>query len=427
MERVTVNSMLQETLHFTGHTGDSDPPLETYRSSDSVYQGPVGLLEFVLHNKARYKSLLNCTGEKPQMVLDIMQKALDLPDVREETRRAIPHAMMRLCRESGVFNATGSKLHGGTPRCLRQQSQADDLIRNFTREGILWNYLHHPNVLPFYGIFKLERKLGYVCVISPWMSKGNLNDYYNAANPDVARFSLIMDTLEDLRYLHSKRITHGDLKPANILISLSGTAVLADFGLSSVLDAEIPRWTSVATMDGIILSQPTFASDIYSVASVTYKVLAGKIPYHELSRGATVIAQVLRGKNPKRPPQHLESELTPEIWVIMEGCWSRIHNQRPTVEAVIKALSEIRHSDLTQKRLAAQALDNCKPQDHYQELPPETFRLAVRGCDIGFCHAEINLLLELNGFSGLEALTTSLKTTQQAELLGALNVSHLHS
>lgn len=64
---------------------------------------------------------------------------------------------------------------------------------------------------------------------------------------------------------------------------------LADFGLSSVVDADVLRWTSLKSMthvggtvrwtapevieaDG--LPQPSFESDLYSLASVMFEVSA---------------------------------------------------------------------------------------------------------------------------------------------------------
>lgn len=76
---------------------------------------------------------------------------------------------------------------------------------------------------------------------------------------------------------------------ANILISGAGSACLADFGLSSIVDSEILRWTSLKSMTRIggtvrwqapeVMdgtgngSRPTFSADVYSVASVMYEVL----------------------------------------------------------------------------------------------------------------------------------------------------------
>jgi serine/threonine protein kinase len=77
---------------------------------------------------------------------------------------------------------------------------------------------------------------------------------------------------------------------ANILISSTGHVRLADFGISSVVDADVLRWTSLPTItrpggtirwmapeligveDDSDTVRPTFASDVYSFASVAYEV-----------------------------------------------------------------------------------------------------------------------------------------------------------
>lgn len=75
----------------------------------------------------------------------------------------------------------------------------------------------------------------------------------------------------------------------NILINADGSACLADFGLSSVMDAEVLGWTSLTTITQIggtvrwmapemieaaenCILRPTFESDIYSLASVMFEV-----------------------------------------------------------------------------------------------------------------------------------------------------------
>ncbi len=96
-------------------------------------------------------------------------------------------------------------------------------------EAIMWSHLSHPNLLPFYGIYHPHERLGSVCLVSPWMQNGNINDYLKV-HPDVPRLHLVCtcaailqlflfllsikvhDTLAGLDYLHQKSIVHGDLK-----------------------------------------------------------------------------------------------------------------------------------------------------------------------------------------------------------------------
>jgi serine/threonine protein kinase len=62
-------------------------------------------------------------------------------------------------------------LLGLTYLCVTCASQ------EFCREAVLWRQLHHPNVLPFYGVCHWEDDLSRICLVSPWMSNGNILRY----------------------------------------------------------------------------------------------------------------------------------------------------------------------------------------------------------------------------------------------------------
>lgn len=63
------------------------------------------------------------------------------------------------------------------------------MVRNhqiFAKEAILWGQLHHPNILPFYGIYYLDENRKQICLVSPWMTNGNLSMFLKK-NPLAAR------------------------------------------------------------------------------------------------------------------------------------------------------------------------------------------------------------------------------------------------
>ncbi|KAF8996209.1 kinase-like domain-containing protein [Cyathus striatus] len=150
---------------------------------------------------------------------------------------------------AGHFGEIWKGSFQGHAVCLKvvkvyQRSRIDDLLKAFSKEGIIWGHLCHENVLPFYGIYHLSDACGRICLTSPWMESGNVTEHLKR-NPDANRIHLVLDAIEGISYLHDSGVIHGDLKGANILISPRGRACLADFGLSTVVDAEIVRWTSL--------------------------------------------------------------------------------------------------------------------------------------------------------------------------------------
>ncbi|KXN93313.1 Mitogen-activated protein kinase kinase kinase 2 [Leucoagaricus sp. SymC.cos] len=216
----------------------------------------------------------------------------------------------------------------------------------FLREAVVWSHLVHPNVLPFYGIVQSDG-MGSFGLVSPWMQNGNLSAYLNEF-PKTPRLPLVHDVLAGLNYLHDHEVVHGDLKGVNVLIDIDGMARLADFGLSTLIDplgtvstAQGPRgtirWMAPEVLEGKVV-RPCPSSDIYSVASVMYEILTGRIPFSNLPRPESVMWKVMQGVKPDKPDKSKAPELSDDVWKVMLKCWNYLPADRPPVAQVIAGL-----------------------------------------------------------------------------------------
>jgi serine/threonine protein kinase/tetratricopeptide (TPR) repeat protein len=100
---------------------------------------------------------------------------------------------------------------------------------------------------------------------------------------------------------HGKGIAHGDLKPANIMLSRSGDVKICDFGLARdfIEDAQTPIFDTTV-MEEPIAGTPAYMSpevlqgqradgrsDIFALGIVFYEMLAGRHPFLGPTKSAT--------------------------------------------------------------------------------------------------------------------------------------------
>ncbi|KAJ7289148.1 kinase-like domain-containing protein, partial [Mycena rebaudengoi] len=331
-------------------------------------------LLLLLRDPESYKKFLSYRGADAQHLLDHLQDLLDL-DSFVVAKPLIFKALLRLSRASGLhprcFALSGlqkdsQQVTGGAfgdiwkglvhGQCVSikimrvfQDSDVEAVQKEFSREALIWRQLCHPNVLPFFGLYYLENRL---CLVSPWMENGNIMKFLKSTNPsNEGRLSLILDVALGLQYLHGKHVVHGDLKGLNILLTPSGRACIADFGVSSVANTITVQFThSTANVKGGTaryqapeLFQESsagnhFGSDVYAFACVCYEIMTGKVPFHQLPNDMAVIMKVAQGIRPLRPLSCSGTTALDSLWELMQTCWDGKTEMRPEAPQIVQRL-----------------------------------------------------------------------------------------
>ena len=147
--------------------------------------------------------------------------------------------------------------------------------------------LKHRHIIPVIDVFEENGTAYYVM---EHVGGGSLADKVRGgALPESVAVRYIRQVAAALDFVHSKRMMHLDVKPANILLSDDDKAVLIDFGLAKQYDDDGQQTSStpVGISHGYApieqykrggVSQFSPATDIYSLGATLFKLVTGVTP-----------------------------------------------------------------------------------------------------------------------------------------------------
>ena len=199
-------------------------------------------------------------------------------------------------------------------------------VERFQREIRTQARLQHPHILPLFDSGSAAGRLFYSM---PYVEAGSLRDRLRRVGrlELPAAVHLAIEVASALAYAHAAGVIHRDLKPENIMLSPTGEAILADFGIAYALEeseGELGPDSDPAgrlTETGVTVGTPTYmspeqaagdeiltgASDQYALAAMVYEALTGQPPFTGpnaraiLARKLTTIPPSLRSLRPDVP------------------------------------------------------------------------------------------------------------------------------
>ncbi|KZV97228.1 kinase-like protein [Exidia glandulosa HHB12029] len=226
------------------------------------------------------------------------------------------------------------------------------------REVSAWRRLRHPRLLELLGTatFGTQQVL-----VSPYIRNGNMLQYLKRF-PDADRLRLIMQTVEGIVYLHDDvGYVHGDIKCENVLISDSGDALLADFGLSiriSKTKDEEKTCTDIRTRSTVRFAAPeilmevgdrskTIETDVYAVGGLIYQTYVGAPPWVDIPQMQMFYDVCVTGRIPDRPGKHaIERGLDDPLWSVCTWCWEMDAPHRPQIQLISHALAMLKKAGM---------------------------------------------------------------------------------
>lgn len=156
------------------------------------------------------------------------------------------------------------------PRLLARAGAAFDEERRFLAR------LEHPNIARLID--------GGVAEGIPWLATefvaGQPIDAAARGRPLRERIGLFVKAADAAQYVHSQRIAHGDIKPANILVAGDARVKLVDFGIGSAIGAEAATpgamTRAFASPERLAGEGPSIADDVFALGRTLALVVTGE-------------------------------------------------------------------------------------------------------------------------------------------------------
>jgi serine/threonine-protein kinase len=191
--------------------------------------------------------------------------------------------------------------------------------------------LNHPNVCT---IFAVDDSEGVPVIAMEYVDGHPLSDLLEDGAMSVEQVNRLGRQIAlGMAAAHSLGIVHGDLKPANMLVTRGGVVKITDFGLAR---RAAPPQTSddtqvwVSAEDGKIAGTPSYMSpeqsrgepvtsnsDVFSLGAVLYEMLTGKQAF--LANNVLQVLDQIRNVD----AEHYAAEVPEPFAGILRGCFVR--------------------------------------------------------------------------------------------------------
>ncbi|KAI4379684.1 hypothetical protein MLD38_005949 [Melastoma candidum] len=241
------------------------------------------------------------------------------------------------------------------------------LENQFTREVTLLSRLHHRHVIKFVAASK---KPPVYCIITEYLSEGSLRAYLHKLEdksiPLQKIIAMALDIACGMEYVHSQCVIHRDLKPENILIDQEFRLKLADFGIAceeSYCDNLADDLGTYRWMAPEMIKRKPYGRkvDVYSFGLILWEMVAGTVPYEEMTPIQAAFAVVNKNSRPTMP-----KDCPLALQALIEQCWSVHPEKRPEFWQVVKVLEEFDSSLSRDGTLSLASALTCR--DHKKRL-----------------------------------------------------------
>ena len=250
---------------------------------------------------------------------------VELPEIGSELGRYRLEAVRAMGSASVVFRATHLALGISVALKFLNRRHFSDrlaLLDQLRTEASLLARIQHRNVV---RLWDFDDDFDYAYLATEYIDGPTLMSAIREQGRMEPRqvIRIVLQVVDALEGLSQFNIVHRDIKPDNILLSLSGTVKLIDLGLAMIMGEEIPELQIIAPNLGWV-GTPTYLppeqarnagrvdcrADMYSLGATLYQAVTGRPPF-EAKKASQMVLHHLETQ--VRPPRDLVPSLTPAL------------------------------------------------------------------------------------------------------------------
>uniref|UniRef100_A0A0D9V8T6 non-specific serine/threonine protein kinase n=1 Tax=Leersia perrieri TaxID=77586 RepID=A0A0D9V8T6_9ORYZ len=239
--------------------------------------------------------------------------------------------------------------------------------KQFRAEVSTIGNIQHINLIQLLGFCSEGAKR---LLVYEFMPNGSLDHHLFQSNSAILswkkRYQIAIGIAKGLAYLHDgcrDCIIHCDIKPQNILLDMSFTPKVADFGMAKLLDRDFSR--VLTTMRGTIgylapewiSGEPiTTKADVFSYGMMLFEIISRKRNLKQAETSTEIFfpllvaRKLLQGESPTLLGSELVDDLNLEELerAYKVACWCIQHDEssRPTMAEVIQILEGLVHIEV---------------------------------------------------------------------------------
>jgi serine/threonine-protein kinase len=271
----------------------------------------------------------------------------------------------------------------------KKYMQDPTFVERFYAEGRAAAKLNHPNIVQAIDVGKAG---DFHYFVMEHVEGSTVFDHLveHKRYEEAEALQIVIQIAGALDHAHGKGFMHRDVKPKNIMITRQGVAKLADMGLArQVTDVEAaeaeagkafgtPYYISPEQIRGEV--DIDFRADIYGLGATFYHMVTGKVPFDGPNPSAVMHKHL---KQPVRPPDHLNPDLSAGIGEIIEVMMAKKREERyastadlladlkavAAGEAPLQARKKFELSQLAEIEESAQAPADAAPRRSIFEHP----------------------------------------------------------